>query len=64
RDRRGLNAALLDDATRARLGALCTGWVGVWPQRGVHYRARTVSGGEDALPLLIELLRDLATRAA
>jgi hypothetical protein len=63
RDRRGLNAALLDDATRARLGALCTGWIGVWPQRGVHYRARTVAGGEDALPLLIELLRDLASRA-
>ena len=62
RDRRGVNAALLDDATRARLGALCTGWVGVWPQRGVHYRARTVAGGEDALPLLIELLRDLASR--
>jgi hypothetical protein len=64
RDRRGLNAALLDDATRARLGALCTGWLGVWPQAGVHYRARTVAGGEDALPLLIELLRDLASRAA
>ena len=64
RDRRGLNAALLDDATRARLGALCNGWLGVWPQRGVHYRARTVTGGDDALPLLIELLRDLATRAA
>jgi len=63
RDRRGVNAALLDDATRARLGALCTGWVGVWPQRGAHYRARTVAGGEDALPLIIELLRDLATRA-
>jgi hypothetical protein len=64
RDRRGLNAALLDDGTRARLGALCTGWLGVWPQRGVHYRARTVAGGDDALPLLIELLRDLASRAA
>lgn len=64
RDRRGLNAALLDDTTRARLGALCTGWLGVWPQRGVHYRARSVEGGEDALPLLIELLRELAARAA
>ena len=64
RDRRGINAALLDDATRARLGALCTGWLGVWPQRGVHYRARTVQGGDDALPLLIELLRDLASRTA
>jgi hypothetical protein len=64
RDRRGLNAKLLDDATRARLGALCTGWLGVWPQRGVHYRARTLAGGDDALPLLVELLRDLASRAA
>jgi hypothetical protein len=64
RDRRGVNAALLDDPTRARLAALCTGWVGVWPERGVHYRARTVEGGEDALPLLIELLRDLASRSA
>ena len=50
---------------RARASArLCTGWLGVWPQRGVHYRARSVEGGEDALPLLIELLRDLASRAA
>jgi hypothetical protein len=64
RDRRGLNAQLLDDGTRARLQQLCTGWLGVWPQRGVHYRARTVSGGEDALPQLIDLLRDLATRAS
>jgi hypothetical protein len=64
RDRRGLNAQLLDDNTRARIGALCNGWLGVWPQRGVHYRARTVVGGDDALPLLIELLRDLASRAA
>ncbi|HEY2747526.1 MAG TPA: hypothetical protein VGL86_23045 [Polyangia bacterium] len=64
RDRRGLNAALLDDSTRARLGTLCAGWLGVWPQRGVHYRARTVTGGDDALPLLIELLRDLASRAS
>ena len=64
RDRRGLNVRLLDDDTRARLAVLCNGWLGVWPQRGVHYRARTVSQGDDALPLLIELLRDLATRAA
>jgi hypothetical protein len=64
RDKRGLNAQLLDDGTRARIGALCTGWLGVWPQRGVRYRARTVAGGEDALPLLIELLRELAGRAA
>lgn len=63
RDRRGLNVQLLDDATRARLAALCAGWLGVWPQRGVHYRARELHGGDDALPLLIELLRDLAGRA-
>lgn len=64
RDRRGLNAQLLDDNTRARLHELCNGWLGVWPQRGVHYRARDIAGGDDALPLLIELLRDLATRAS
>jgi hypothetical protein len=63
RDRRGLNVQLLDDATRARLLALCSGWLAVWPQRGVHYRARAIAGDDDALPLLIELLRDLATRA-
>lgn len=64
RDRRGLNARLLDDATRARLRAVCAGWLGVWPQRGVHYRAQAIVDSEDALPLLIELLRDLAARAA
>lgn len=64
RDRRGLNAQLLDDGTRTRLQQLCTGWLGVWPQRGVRYRARTLAGGDDALPLLIELLRDLQARAA
>jgi hypothetical protein len=64
RDRRGLNGKLLDDATRARLSQLCTGWLGVWPQRSVRYRAESLAGGEDALPLLIELLRDLAARAS
>jgi hypothetical protein len=62
RDKRGLNASLLDEGTRPRLAALVTGWLGVWPQRGLHYRARTLSGDDDALPLLVELLRDLATR--
>jgi hypothetical protein len=64
RDRRGLNAQLLDDPTRARLQEVCIGWLGVWPQRGVHYRAQSIAGGDDALPMLIELLRDLATRAS
>jgi hypothetical protein len=64
RDRRGLNAQLLDEATRARMQELMCGWLGVWPQRGVQYRAAAVVKGEDALPLLIELLRDLAARAA
>jgi hypothetical protein len=64
RDRRGLNAKLLDEATRARLAQLCTGWLGVWPQRGLRYRAQTLNGGDDALPLLIELLRDVAARAS
>jgi hypothetical protein len=65
RDRRGLNAQLLDDGTRARLRELCAGWLGVWPQRGVRYRAQELGGGgEDALPALVALLRDLCTRAA
>jgi hypothetical protein len=64
RDRRGLTAQLLDEPTRARMSELVSGWLGVWPQRGVQYRSTTLSPGEDALPLLIELLRDLATRAA
>jgi hypothetical protein len=55
RDRRGLNAQLLDDATRARLNDSCRGWIGVWPQRGVHYRAQSLAAGEDALPVLIAL---------
>jgi hypothetical protein len=62
-DRRGLNAQLLDDDMRARLTALSLGWLGVWPQRGVHYRATALAGGEDALPLLLQLLSDLYTRA-
>jgi hypothetical protein len=65
RDRRGLNAQLLDDGTRARLREVCAGWIGVWPQRGVRYRAHALGGGgEDALPALIELLRELARRTA
>ncbi len=64
RDRRGLNAQLLDDATRARLHDACRGWIGVWPQRGVRYRAESLAAGDDALPGLIALLRELATRAA
>ena len=63
RDRRGLNAQLLDEGTRGRIQELNAGWLGVWPQRGVQYRANTLSAHEDALPLLIELLRDLAARA-
>ena len=64
RDRRGLNVQLLDDATRARLRESCLGWLGVWPQRGVRYKAEALPAGEDALPSLIALLRELASRAA
>lgn len=60
RDRRGLNAVILDDATRVRLCALCHGWLGIWPQRGLHYRARALD--EASLPPLLELLRELAAR--
>jgi hypothetical protein len=60
-DARGAGAALLDDATRARMLALVHGWLGVWPQRGVRYRATAVSDENDFVALLT-LLRELADR--
>jgi hypothetical protein len=64
RDRRGINAQLLDDGTRLRMRELVSGWLGVWPQRGVHYRAETLVAGEDALPQLLALLQELVGKAA
>jgi hypothetical protein len=63
-DQRGAGAPLLDDATRARMATLVEGWLGVWPQRGVRYRAAELAAGDDALPALIDFLREIAGRTA
>lgn len=66
-DKRGAGAALLDEDTRARFTRHVTGWLGVWPQRGVRYRTSELPGGaqnDDALPSLIAFLRELAARTA
>jgi hypothetical protein len=63
-DKRGAGAALLDEDTRARFTRHVTGWLGVWPQRGVRYRTSELPAGDDALPSLIAFLRELAARTA
>ncbi len=63
-DRRGAGAALLDDETRARMMTLVSGWLGVYPQRGVAYRATTLPPGDDSLAQLVAFVRDIATRTA
>lgn len=64
RDRRGVAARLLDDPTRAKMAALLSGWLGVWPQRGVCYRSSTLPDGEAGLSSLVQFLIELAGRAA
>jgi hypothetical protein len=63
-DRRGAGAALLDDDTRKRMLALVQGWLAVWPQRGIAYRATALPSGDEALAQLIAFLRELAQRTA
>lgn len=63
-DKRGAGAAVLDEDMRRRMLALVRGWLGVWPQRGVRYRATELAAGDDALPELIALVRELAQRTA
>jgi hypothetical protein len=63
-DKRGAGAPLLDAETRARLAVHVLGWLGVWPQRGLRYKAEALPPGDDALPALIAFLRELATRTA
>jgi hypothetical protein len=63
-DKRGAGAPLLDDETRARFAEKVTGWLGVWPQRGVRYRAAELPSGDEALAQLIALLREVAARTA
>ncbi|HZS39422.1 MAG TPA: hypothetical protein VFF06_21475 [Polyangia bacterium] len=63
-DLRGAGAPLLDDATRARMAQLVTGWLGVWPQRGLRYRSAELPTGDETLPTLIAFLRELQSRVA
>jgi hypothetical protein len=63
-DLRGAGAPLLDDATRARMAELVSGWLGVWPQRGLRYRAAELPAGDQSLPSLIAFLRELQARTA
>jgi hypothetical protein len=62
-DRRGLSGPLLDEATRGRMAELVHGWLGLWPQRGVRYRADSLPS-DDGLASLVRLLVELSTRAA
>ncbi len=62
-DQRSAGAGLLDDDTRRRILELVDGWLGVWPQRGVVYRATHIPVGEEALERLLALLQELAVRA-
>jgi hypothetical protein len=62
-DKRGAGAPLLDEPTRARMQRLIAGWLAVWPQRGVRYRASALPSADD-LPSLVELLREIAQRTA
>ncbi|HEY7955337.1 MAG TPA: hypothetical protein VII38_08590 [Polyangia bacterium] len=63
-DKRGGGAALLDEPTRARMTEHLAGWLGLWPQRGLRYRATTLPPTDDALVPLLTLLRDLYARTA
>jgi hypothetical protein len=63
-DKRGAGAGLLDDDSRARMLAFVAGWLGVWPQRGVRYRAQGLPAADDALPSLVAFLREVARRTA
>lgn len=64
RDKRGAGAPLLDEELRKRLAVEVRGWLGVWPQRGVRYRARELPGGAESLAQLVAFLREIAARTA
>src|SRR5207249_1120708 len=63
-DRRGAAAPILDAEMRARMLVHLQGWLGVWPQRGAHYRARHLDSEAMSLANLVTLLRDIAMRTA
>ena len=64
-DQRSAGAGILDEETRRRMLELVGGWLGVWPGRGVIYRASHIPDdpdGNDGLERLLTLLRELAVR--
>jgi hypothetical protein len=63
-DRRGAGAALLDDDMRKRMSELVTGWLAVYPQRGVIYRATSLPSGDDSLATLVTFVKEIAQRTA
>ncbi len=63
RDRRDVGARLLDDATRESMTGAIWGWLGVWPERAVSYRAEQLPKDADALATLLLCLSGLAQRA-
>jgi hypothetical protein len=64
RDKRGAGAPLLDDAGRKQLLAEVEGWLAVWPQRGLRYRALELPEGDEGLARLTTFLRELQRRVA
>jgi hypothetical protein len=64
RDRRSLGARLLDEATRARMLEHVAGWLAVWPEGALRYRATGLGGDTQALAALLTFLVELAARAA
>lgn len=63
-DRRSVAAQLLDEQTRLGLLSTCRGWLAVWPQRGLRYRAKELARHPAALAETIGLLGLLWRRAA
>lgn len=55
-DRKSVAATILDPLTQAKLRIDCRGWLAVWPQRGVRYRASRLSGRPDALASTVEMV--------
>ncbi len=63
-DRRSVGALIFDDSARQALLVLCKGWLGVWPQRGLRYRARALPRHEQGLAETVALLGALWQRVA
>lgn len=63
-DRRSVGAHLFDDTTRGQILSLCRGWLGVWPQRGLRYRANALPRSATALSDTLLMLGGLWRRVA